>query len=225
MWSYYGSKSKIVKLYPKPKFKTIIEPFAGAAWYSVSRRRNKVILNEKFNTIYYIWKWLIREATPEQIIKYLDFYIGQDIRYLNLPKEQKDLIGFCINQGSASPGNIVQKWSCQVKSRPDWSSTAAFALRRIARILPEIKHWQIRFGDYRNLPNIEATWFIDPPYQFGGKYYIVNDVNYKELATWCRIRKGQVIVCENTKADWLPFRPLIVCNGQKHQTIEAVFES
>jgi len=35
MWSYYGSKSKVVKHYPKPKYDLIIEPFAGAAWYSV----------------------------------------------------------------------------------------------------------------------------------------------------------------------------------------------
>ena len=34
MWGYYGSKSKIVKYYPAPKYGTIIEPL-------VSSRGNK----------------------------------------------------------------------------------------------------------------------------------------------------------------------------------------
>ena len=35
MFSYYGSKSKIVHLYPTPKFDKIIEPFAGI-WRSIA---------------------------------------------------------------------------------------------------------------------------------------------------------------------------------------------
>jgi len=35
MFSYYGSKKKIVKYYPEPVHDVIIEPFAGAAWYSL----------------------------------------------------------------------------------------------------------------------------------------------------------------------------------------------
>jgi len=34
MFSYYGSKSKIVDYYPPPKHKRIIEPFAGSARYT-----------------------------------------------------------------------------------------------------------------------------------------------------------------------------------------------
>jgi site-specific DNA-adenine methylase len=36
MFSYYGSKSKIIDHYPAPKFNKIIEPFAGSARYLAS---------------------------------------------------------------------------------------------------------------------------------------------------------------------------------------------
>ena len=223
MFSYYGSKNKIAKLYPLPKYDLIIEPFAGAAWYSVLHRNKNVLLNEKYEVIYNIWNWLISEASSELILKHKDFFVGQDISQIDLDKAHKDLIGFCINRGSIAPKSIVQKWSCQVASKPNWASTTAFSLERIAKLLPEIKHWQIQFGDYKNLPDIEATWFIDPPYQFGGEHYSVNDIDYLELADWCKTRKGQVIVCENTKANWLPFTALTEIQGQRVKTTEAVF--
>lgn len=223
MWSYYGSKSKIAKLYPKPKYPLIIEPFAGAAWYSVLHRDKNVLLNEKNQVISDIWEWLIYEATAPLLLAYSNFYVGQDIRDLALQKQHRDLIGFCINRGSSSPRNIVQKWSCQVKARPDWASTVHYRLNHIASLLPEIKHWHVSSGDYEELPNIEATWFIDPPYQFGGEHYIVNDIDYNQLSDWCRTRKGQVIVCENSRANWLPFRQINQFYGQKKRTVEVVW--
>ncbi len=220
MWSYYGSKNKIAKLYPPPRYDLIIEPFAGAAWYSVLYRKGNVLLNEKNRIIYDIWNWLINEANSEMIESHKDFHVGQDISHIDLRKEHRDLIGFCINRGSVAPKNIVQKWSCQVQLNPNWASTTAYQLSRIARLLPEIKHWQVQFGDYKDLPNIRATWFIDPPYQSGGEHYIVNDINYSELANWCRERKGQVIVCESTNANWLPFRELTKSTGQRKKIKE-----
>jgi hypothetical protein len=222
MFSYYGSKSKFAKLYPAPLFNTIIEPFAGAAWYSILHRSKKILLNEKYEVIYNIWNWLINDANPEIILKYKDFNLSDDIRVLDINEAHKDLIGFCINRGVSSPCNIVQKWSCQVASKPNWASTTAFQLERIAKLSPEIKHWKTQFGDYKNLPNIEATWFIDPPYQNGGKYYKENNINYLELTEWCKSRKGQVIVCENTSANWLDFKPLVKNNGQRKKTMEAI---
>jgi site-specific DNA-adenine methylase len=223
MWSYYGSKSKIAKLYPLPKYDLIIEPFAGAAWYSVLHRHKKVLVNEKYQVIHNIWNWLINEANSDLILNNVDFIKGQDISQITLDKPHKDLIGFCINRGSIAPKNIVQNWSCQVASKPEWASTTNFQLKRIAKLLPEIKHWETKFGDYKTLPNIEATWFIDPPYQFGGQHYSENEINYTELAEWCKTRKGQIIVCENTKADWLNFKPLIEITGQRAKTVESVF--
>ncbi len=48
MFSYYGSKSKIIKYYSTPKHDTIIEPFAGSAQYSFHYWDKQVILIEKF---------------------------------------------------------------------------------------------------------------------------------------------------------------------------------
>jgi len=223
MWSYYGSKCKIAKHYPAPQYGQIIEPFAGAAWYSVLHRLNKVLLNEKDEIIYNIWKWLIEEATAKLLEHNVDFYVGQDIRQISLRSEHRNLVGFCINRGSTAPRNIVQRWSCQVQTKPNWASTVAYQLNRIARQLDEIKHWQIQFGDYRSLPNVEATWFIDPPYQVGGKHYRVNEINYNHLAKWCQKRKGQVIVCENAGARWLPFRKLLKNTGQRKMTTEVIW--
>lgn len=223
MWSYYGSKSKIAKLYPYPKYNLIVEPFAGAAWYSVLHRTNSILLNEKYDVIYNIWNWLINVASPNTILKHKNFYLGEDIKNLSICKQHKDLIGFCINRGSVLPTNIVQKWSCQVASNPNWASTTAYSLDRIAKLLPQIKHWGINFGDYKELPNVKATWFIDPPYQYGGQHYKINDIDYEELADWCKSRKGQVIVCENNKANWLPFVSMKECYGQRLKSSEVIY--
>lgn len=56
MWSYYGSKSKIVSKYPSPIHSTIIEPFAGSARYSLKYWENDVILYDKYDVIIRLWK-------------------------------------------------------------------------------------------------------------------------------------------------------------------------
>lgn len=224
-FSYYGGKSKIAKLYPEPLYNTIVEPFAGAAGYSILHRHKQVLLNEKDDIIHGIWNFLIKEANPELLLAKKDFYLGEDIRKHNLrPKPFEDLIGFCINRGCTQPAKTVQKWSCQSKKNPNWASTTASRITQMANLVPEIRHWKVVKGDYKNLPDIEATWFIDAPYVYGGAYYRHNKIDYKELELWCRSRKGQVIVCENTKATWLPFKPLIDIVGQKHKTTEAFYE-
>lgn len=222
MFSYYGSKSKLVKYYPKPLYSTIIEPFAGSAHYSLRYADHNVILNEKYSVLCDLWQWLIQQQPKESILKNLDFYVGQDIRKLNLKQEHKNLIGFLINRGSVAPRNIVQKWSCQVKFKPKWASTVSYTLKNIARRLESIKHWKISEGDYKEIPNQKATWFIDPPYMRGGDLYKVNDVDYSELASWCKSRKGQVLVCGNSCDTWLPFKPLKPIMGQKHKTLESL---
>lgn len=110
-----------------------------------------------------------------------------------------------------------------VEKDPEWASTVSSRLKKIAKKLPEIKHWQVRHGSYDALEDIEATWFIDPPYQHGGHYYRHSDIDYPALAEWVQSRRGQVIVCENNKADWLPFTPLKSQQGQRYKTVESVW--
>lgn len=76
---------------------------------------------------------------------------------------------------------------------------------RIARQVDGIRHWEIIHGGYDEAPEIEATWFVDPPYHRSGKHYRYSEVDYDGLGAWCRKLKGQVVVCEQKGATWLPF--------------------
>ena len=95
----------------------------------------------------------------------------------------------------------------------------------MSKDIEKIKHWDIRNCDYTDIDNKNATWFIDPPYQFGGEHYPMSNkqIDFKHLAEWCINRNGEIIVCENTKADWMKFEPLVLMKGSKHKTTEAVF--
>lgn len=152
-----------------------------------------------------------------------DFYLGQDISSLKIDEAHKKFIGFNINRGSTGPRNIVQKWSCQQKLRPNYASTVEYAIIRAAVLIDKIKNWQVTCFDYRQLENIKGTWFIDPPYQCGGSIYPISDINYQELAEWCMTRRGQIIVCENEKANWLPFKHFKKITGQSKKTNEVIF--
>jgi len=215
MFSYYGSKSKIVDYYPPPKHKRIIEPFAGSARYSLKYWQNDVLIVDKFETIANLWKWL-QTQTPNDILGLPNMDKGEDLRLIDIPKEAKVLIGFCINRGSVTPKNIASGFN-------NWNEDK----KRIAGELHKIKHWTIIHGSYEDLENVEATWFIDPPYQFGGEHYIesTKNIDFLKLAEWCMTRKGQTIVCENTKADWLPFKPMKEMYGSQYKTTEAIWSN
>ncbi len=49
MFYYYGRKKQIVRYYPVPNYNVIVEPFAGAAAYSMHHNStvNRVVLVEK----------------------------------------------------------------------------------------------------------------------------------------------------------------------------------
>ena len=84
---------------------------------------------------------------------------------------------------------------------------------RVAVQVGLVKHWKIIEGDYTAVPDVTATWFVDPPYVAMGHHYVHATVDYTSLATWCRERVGQVIVCEAEGASWLPFRPFGAVKG------------
>ena len=138
------------------------------------------------------------------------------------------LLGFSVGNGRATPSYTVTSFGDKTsypKTDSRWrpNSTWTLTKNRILKNLDLIKNWKITNLDYRELPDIEATFFIDAPYQYGGSLYKENNINFQELGEWCKSRKGQVIVCENTKADWLPFKPLVEMRGQKHTTTEAIW--
>lgn len=218
MWSYYGSKSKIVDLYPPPKHNKIIEPFAGSARYSLKYWQNDVLLVDKYEVIIKIWKWL--QACSKEDVLSLPEYNPKDEFDKTLIDEERWLIGFSCNRGSAMPKNVAGGYD-------DVKSNWVFRKKEIAKDLHKIKHWDIRVGGYDEIPNTEATWFIDPPYQFGGEYYKCSSkaIDFIHLSDWCKERVGQAIVCENSKANWLPFRPIREYKGQLNTTVESMWSN
>lgn len=97
--------------------------------------------------------------------------------------------------------------------------------KRIAANLFKIRHWVIRHGSYDEIDNEDATWFIDPPYQNGGHKYTESRIDFSLLGKWCMSRKGQAIVCENTKADWMLFSPMAKNRGAYAETTEAIWSN
>lgn len=218
MFSYYGSKSKIVDLYPRPKHDRIIEPFAGSARYALKYFKKDVLLVDKYPVIVEVWHYL-QQASEKDILSLPDVNAGDDIRTMGLDRGAELLIGFCINGGSTEPKNIgTDNINRNFNS---WNKDK----KRIARDLYKIRHWKIILGSYEDLDNESGTWFVDPPYQKGGELYKVNKIDYSHLAEWCKSRIGQVIVCENTAADWLPFYPMKTLHGQARKTTEAIWSN
>lgn len=217
MFSYYGSKSKIVDYYPPPKHGIIIEPFAGSARYSLKYFENDVTIIDKYDVVINIWKWL-QQCSKQDILKLPTLKLGDDIRELNLNNEAKLFLGMLAGVASTLPRWKVSKYSAEQNGRKN-------QLQRIADQLYKIRHWNIVLGDYINIENIEATWFIDPPYKFGGNGYKHGNIDYNQLAEWCKTRKGQVIVCENTKANWLNFKPMKNLYGAMSETTEAIWSN
>ena len=220
MFSYYGSKSKIVGYYPPPKHKRIIEPFAGSARYSLKYWQNDVLLVDKYDVIVKIWNWL-KTASVNDVLKIPEPKIRERININDFDcEEQFLLMSFVIKSGSATP-------STKVCSNRGQEGQISSILKTISNNLFKIRHWNIILDDYRNLENTESTWFIDPPYQFGGEHYKESSkkLNFIELAEWCKSRNGQTIVCENTKADWLPFKPMVDMQGVMFKTTEAIWSN
>ena len=217
MFSYYGSKSKIVDYYPPPKNKKIIEPFAGSARYSLKYWQNDILLVDKYHIIVNTWKWL-QQCSENDIRKLPIMKLGESLDNFDLSEDERIFMGFIVQQGTTGLRKTVSSYA--VDSIPT-------QLNNIANQLYKIKHWNIIQLSYEDLKNENATWFIDPPYQFGGEHYKESskNINFTELSEWCKSRNGQVIVCENTKADWLPFKPMVEMQGSMFKTTEAIWSN
>jgi len=198
MFYYYGRKKRMAKWYPEPVCDTVIEPFAGSAAYSLhgDNWKKNVILVEKDPKVAAIWKWFIHEATQGDIDSLPPLSVGdKSSNFLE--------IVHCVSKGAFGykemtvTGIMAQNWNNSRKA--------------MSESLHKVKHWQIVEGDYTNAPDIEATWFIDPPYKGDpglGYRFSSKMLNYEELASWIQSRQGQVIACEGIGGDYLPFTTL-----------------
>jgi site-specific DNA-adenine methylase len=208
-FNYYGAKFRDAgSLYPRPAHETIVEPFAGAAGYSVQYAHHKIILCEIDPIVSELWRFLINAKSTE-ILSLPDLEPFQNVDDFNIPQEAKWLIGFWVNAGCATPCKSPSKWM-RGGTAPG-SFWGPKIRQRIALQVEFIRHWQVFNCSYADVAVPRAaTWFVDPPYEIAGKHYRFgsDQLDYQALGDWCRSRDGQVIVCENQGSTWLPFRDL-----------------
>lgn len=203
MFYYYGRKKQMAKYFPSPNFDTIIEPFAGSAAYSLygDNWKKKVILIEKDEKVSSIWEWLIHDATQEKIRKLPDLHIGdRTSNFLHIIHAATKM-AFRYKTIKVTP--VLER---------NWE----ISKRTMAENLYKVKHWKIICGDYKDAPNIEATWFIDPPYKDSpgtGYRFGSETIDYGYLAKWSLARKGEIVFCEGEFGDYLPFRTLMNLKG------------
>lgn len=209
-FSFYGSKHQASKHYEAPRYGTIIEPFAGSACYSLHHYDRRVVLVERDPDLAALWRYLIG-STEADIRKLPDIGPEQCVEDLGVCRGAELLIGMWLNSGATYPRKRLSEWG-KTSARADPARYCSFwgprARDRVASHIEAVNHWTVIEGDWSNAPSIFGTWFIDPPYQKAGRHYRYGSdlINFQELGRWCRSRHGQVIVCEQEGADWLPFQ-------------------
>jgi site-specific DNA-adenine methylase len=228
LFSYYGSKSKLAHLYPPPSHDTIIEPFAGGASYSLRYHERDVWINELDPITHELWRFLLSPNALDLIERYVPDKVeaGQRVSEFDLPDGVPGLLYLMrseANQGTmGGRGNHVQVTSMAVKC---WHRLKP----RLLHFVPKIAHWRLTNLDFLKINSGSATWFVDPPYaNNAGNRYRTSFNRFDELTTWCEMLRGQVIVCENAGAEWLPFESLAERRGvhsryQKSNAMEVVY--
>lgn len=220
VFKFYGAKQRIASHYPEPVHRTIIEPFAGAAGYAVHHRSNadRVILVEKDARVAELWRRVLALSVDELLA-------------IPLPaagdRSSDLLVAFAAGRTTRdTPATFTVTTRMAERFDP--------MRRRIAAVLDECRHFEVLQGDYRDSPNIEATWFVDPPYQDigvgrpdrtrGGRYVHSNrDIDYAALGTWVRGRSGQVIACDQEGSDWLPWNGSVTAQDAASRNYREVF--
>ena len=214
-WRYYGGKYRAAPLYPAPRHKTIIEPFAGAAGYSLRYAHHDVLLIDANEKVCGVWDYLIH-ASAAEILALPDLERGVSVDEYDVPQEARWLMGFWCNAGAVSPCKSPSSWNAEHGS--NWNNAGR---ERCARQVESIRHWRIQHGTYRDAPDIDATWFVDPPYQGkAGSHYPKGSttIDFADLGAWCKSRPGHTMVCEGPAADWLPFEPLAKIKSNESAT-------
>lgn len=217
MFRYFGRKVRIAHLYPRPRFGHIIEPFAGAASYALHAENwtREVTLVEINPDIAELWEWLIHPSTTAET-------------FAKIPKPE---VGQAMDWNGNMADRFIMMGAVGDGSKYQVTTWVEYAFRaQIANAIENIdkvKHWKIIQGDYREAPNVEASWFVDPPYQFVESGYAGTraSIDFASLGDWCRSRRGQVIACDNLAATWLDFKPLTSKATTQRSTVEAVWLS
>jgi hypothetical protein len=190
---YFGRKGLLAPSYPAPLFDLVIEPFAGSMAYTMHYRPKMAIGIEADLRVALLWDRLVHASLGE-------------IRTMRVPPIGARTTDLYWMLPSSSNSTLTSKsrtmtWFAYERALAQQAMTI--------RNHPYARnHVLYHHGDYREAPDVEATWFIDPPYSGvnGGYGAGHSAVDYEELAEWCLVRKGQPIVCEGPYARWLAFR-------------------
>jgi hypothetical protein len=220
MFSYFGSKARLAPTYQSPRHELIIEPFAGAAGYSMywlaQRSDLRAVLIDADTLVVEMWRWLLG-MEPADLWDYPPPVEGErtkDLMYLACMVSSGSW-----NRRAADLDYVITPWMARdfYHRRQVMAQTLSAVRGRVA----------IQHGDYTEAPTREATWFIDPPYQREGIHYSLgNRLDFEALGEWARSRQGQVIVCETVGADWMDFEPHVSNQTVTNVTsIEAVWYS
>ena len=177
--NYFGGKTKLAPRYGRPQREHVIEPFAGFAGYSTVWEPKKVTLIERDHVVCGVWKFL-RRASASEIMALPVGINSLDELPPHLCQEARDLIGFWLQRGKEKPTKRLSQQTRDGRFRYNfWESPIR---HRIASQVERIKHWHIIEGDYTEAPDVEAHWFVDPPYEKAGVAYVHNQIDRAALA-------------------------------------------
>jgi site-specific DNA-adenine methylase len=224
---YFGSKHRLSKRYKEPSKDLLIEPFAGSACYSLHYSHKQVRLYDKYDVICGIWDYLINASEREILdLPLIDF--DKTLGDYTVCQEARWLIGYFLADARGIPSikhtsRSINKIRENENAKNRWTDSKK---NQIASQLQYIRHWTIEKKSYEQIENEDCTWFIDPPYQQAGKNYkeSAKNIDFEHLGIWCKSRIGEVIVCENYGASWLPFENFAsLRNIQNKETFEVVY--
>lgn len=206
-FSYYGAKYTVGGRLGPPRRDVVVEPFAGSAAYSTRWGVRHAKLYDVSDDICDLWDFLIHSSGRD--IKDIPDAFETNDEFLRLDRGPRLLCGFWVAKGRAETSSALSPWYFQYRNATDCRVWGPAVKARIIKQKPAIAEWTIDNLSWERIPQIEAHWHVDPPYNnSAGRRYPHSDVDYAALSSWCRRLPGSVDVCENAGADWLPFEPI-----------------
>lgn len=215
MFYYYGAKRVLAPHYPRPQFRTVVEPFAGSAQYAVrclmEGSADRAVLTDRDPRVVEMWTRLLA-MSPHDVRNLPPLAVGA------VTTDPLVMVTAASNSwGSAKTMTVSERMASR------WPLMLGFIAEALGHVKGKVS---ISLGDYTTSQQTEpATYFVDPPYQtvrladraesaggVRGRGYAKgcnsDALDFAVLGNWCQTLEGQVIAVDQIGADWLPFKPL-----------------